>query len=135
MKIAIEAQRIFRTNKHGMDFVALELIRALQKIDFVNEYYIFVAFGEDKCLQSKDNFQVVELPSSSYLIWEQILFPRALKKLQPDVVHCTSNTAPLFCPFPLIVTLHDIIFLEKKLGENASFYQKLGRIYRRFCST
>lgn len=24
MKIAIEAQRIFRTNKHGMDFVALE---------------------------------------------------------------------------------------------------------------
>ena len=27
MKIAIEAQRIFRTNKHGMDFVALESIR------------------------------------------------------------------------------------------------------------
>ena len=24
MKIAIEAQRIFRVNKHGMDFVALE---------------------------------------------------------------------------------------------------------------
>ena len=24
MRIAIEAQRIFRTNKHGMDFVALE---------------------------------------------------------------------------------------------------------------
>ena len=24
MKIAIEAQRIFRPNKHGMDFVALE---------------------------------------------------------------------------------------------------------------
>ena len=27
MKIAIEAQRIFRTIKHGMDFVALETIR------------------------------------------------------------------------------------------------------------
>ena len=27
MKIAIEAQRIFRPNKHGMDFVALETIR------------------------------------------------------------------------------------------------------------
>lgn len=32
MKIAIEAQRIFRTNKHGMDFVALESIRELQKL-------------------------------------------------------------------------------------------------------
>lgn len=30
MKIAIEAQRIFRPNKHGMDFVALETIRELQ---------------------------------------------------------------------------------------------------------
>ena len=41
MKIAIEAQRIFRSNKHGMDFVALESIRELQKIDKENEYYIF----------------------------------------------------------------------------------------------
>ena len=31
MTIAIEAQRIFRPNKHGMDFVALETIRELQK--------------------------------------------------------------------------------------------------------
>ena len=31
MKIAIEAQRIFRPDKHGMDFVALESIRELQK--------------------------------------------------------------------------------------------------------
>jgi len=29
MTIAIEAQRIFRPNKHGMDFVALETIREL----------------------------------------------------------------------------------------------------------
>ena len=35
MKIAIEAQRIFRTNKHGMDFVALETIRELQKLDHI----------------------------------------------------------------------------------------------------
>ena len=32
MKIAIEAQRIFRVNKHGMDFVALEVIRELTVI-------------------------------------------------------------------------------------------------------
>ena len=42
MKIAIEAQRIFRVNKHGMDFVALEVIRELQKIDRENEYFILV---------------------------------------------------------------------------------------------
>ena len=58
MKIAIEAQRIFRTNKHGMDFVALESIRELQKIDHENEYFIFVTPGEDRCsglLQSDES--------------------------------------------------------------------------------
>jgi len=29
MKIAIEAQRIFRKEKHGMDYVALETIRGI----------------------------------------------------------------------------------------------------------
>ena len=31
MKIAIEAQRIFRKEKHGMDYVALETIREYRK--------------------------------------------------------------------------------------------------------
>ena len=51
MKIAIEAQRIFRPDKHGMDFVALETIRELQKRNDGNEYYIIVAPGEDHCLE------------------------------------------------------------------------------------
>ena len=42
MKIAIEGQRLFRRKKHGMDMVALELIRNLQLIDHENEYVIFV---------------------------------------------------------------------------------------------
>ena len=50
MKIAIEAQRIFRLNKHGMDFVALETIRELQKRNDGNHYFVIVAPGEDHCL-------------------------------------------------------------------------------------
>ena len=45
MKIAIEAQRIFRPNKHGMDFVALETIRCLLLLDTKNEYFIFSGVG------------------------------------------------------------------------------------------
>ena len=33
MKIGIEGQRLFRKKKHGMDMVALELIKNLQAID------------------------------------------------------------------------------------------------------
>ena len=47
MRIAIEAQRIFRKDKHGMDFVILETLKELQKRKDGNEYYVFVAPGED----------------------------------------------------------------------------------------
>ena len=50
MKIGIEAQRIFRPRKHGMDMVALEVIKNLQEIDTQNEYVIFVNDDEDHCL-------------------------------------------------------------------------------------
>ena len=42
MKIGIEAQRIFRKNKHGMDYVVLQEIKELQQMDTTNEYYVFV---------------------------------------------------------------------------------------------
>ncbi|MDD3160488.1 MAG: glycosyltransferase family 1 protein [Bacteroidales bacterium] len=131
MKIAIEAQRIFRTNKHGMDFVALESIRELQKIDKENEYFILVSPGEDICLQATPNFHIVEIKMPSYPLWEQVGLPLALKRIKPDMLHCTSNTAPVFCGVPLLLTLHDIIFLEKRQSTNRSLYQNMGWYYRR----
>lgn len=132
MKIAIEAQRIFRVDKHGMDYVAVETIRALQQIDKVNEYFIIVKPGEDRCLQETINFHLIELACPTYFLWEQVALPLCLNRIKPDLLHCTSNTAPLYTRCPLFLTLHDIIFLEKKKGANQSLYQRLGRIYRRW---
>ena len=131
MKIAIEAQRIFRKEKHGMDYVALETIRELQKIDQQNEYFILVSPGDDICLQESANMHIVTVNWPSYPLWEQIGLPLALKKIKPDLLHCTSNTAPVYGNIPLVLTLHDIIFLEKKQGKNQSMYQRLGRFYRK----
>ena len=131
MKIAIEAQRIFRPNKHGMDFVALESIRELQKRDDGNEYYILVAPGEDRCLQESSNLSIVEVKCPSYPLWEQIALPLAVKRLGADLLHCTSNTAPLWCPVPLVLTLHDIIYLEPRQHRSPSLYQEMGWHYRR----
>lgn len=131
MKIAIEAQRIFRPNKHGMDFVALETIRELQKRNDGNEYYVIVAPGEDRCLEESPNLSIVELKCPSYLLWEQVALPWKVKHLKVDLLHCTSNTAPLWCPVPLVLTLHDIIYLEPRQHRSPSLYQELGWHYRR----
>lgn len=131
MKIAIEAQRIFRKNKHGMDFVALELIKKIQKIDHDNTYYIIVRPGEDHCLKESENMKIVEVDCPSYPLWEQVALPLTVRKIKADLLHCTSNTAPLFCPCKLILTLHDIIFLEPRDKSNKSMYQNLGFYYRK----
>ena len=131
MRIGIEAQRIFRKNKHGMDYVVLQEIRELQKIDTHNEYYVFVAPGEDRCVEDSRNVHIIETGGGFYPLWEQHSLPKAAGGLRLDMLHCTSNTAPLNCPLPLILTLHDIIFLEPRDKQNHSLYQNMGWLYRR----
>ena len=131
MRIAIEAQRIFRKDKHGMDFVILETLKELQKRKDGNEYYVFVAPGEDWCLEESENLHIIELRCPTYPLWEQIALPQAARKLKADLLHCTSNTAPLWCPVPLVLTLHDIIYLEPRQHRSPSFYQEMGWHYRR----
>ena len=131
MRIGIEAQRIFRKNKHGKDYVVLQEIIELQKMDHRNEYYIFVAPGPDKCLEDTSNVHIIEIEGNFYPTWEQISLPKVANEVGVELLHCTSNTAPIRCNIPLILTLHDIIFLEPRDKQNKSLYQNLGWFYRR----
>lgn len=135
MRIGIEAQRLYRPNKHGMDMVALESIKALRKIDPDNEFVVFTRPGEDQeCLRPGGNLEVVELSAVTYADWEQFKLPKAVKEYGVDLLHSTSNTAPVRVGVPLVVTVHDIIFLEQTLStmKTASPYQRLGHVYRRW---
>ncbi len=136
MKIGIEGQRLFRKKKHGMDMVALELIKNLQEIDKVNEYFIFVKPDEDDTVLSETpNFKIIELDGGPYPTWEQFALPKAAKKYGCEILHCTSNTAPYYTDIPLVTTLHDIIYMESSyyriLTGSATTYQKFGNVYRK----
>lgn len=131
MRIGIECQRLLRENKHGMEIVALELIKKLQQIDKKNEYFILVKDDKDQnCIQESENFKLKKIPSATFADWEQIHLPIAAKSLDLDVLHCTCNTGPCFQGSPTIITLHDIIYLES-INFSGTAYQNLGNIYRR----
>lgn len=131
MRIGIEAQRIFRRNKHGMDYVVLEEVRQLQTMDTQHEFFVYVAPGEDVCLRESANVHIRTLRMPSYPLWEQVALPRAAHHDGVELLHCTSNTAPIHCSIPLVLTLHDIIFLEPRDKRNTSLYQNAGWAYRR----
>jgi glycosyltransferase involved in cell wall biosynthesis len=135
MKIGIEGQRLYRQKKHGMDMVALELIKNLQIIDKKNEYVVFVKPDVDNtCIPAAPNFKIVELGGGPYPTWEQFALPRAAKNEGCDILHCTSNTGPIWSKVPLITILHDIIYLESVslLKKSGTWYQKVGNMYRRW---
>lgn len=134
MVIGIEGQRLFRKKKHGMDIVALELIKNLQKLDKKNQYIVFVKPDEDNtCIPKADNFIIVELDGGAYPLWEQVALPKAAKEHGCEILHCTSNTGPIRCDIPVILILHDIIYLESIsiLKKDGTWYQKFGNLYRR----
>ncbi|AMR30124.1 hypothetical protein A0256_01175 [Mucilaginibacter sp. PAMC 26640] len=136
LKIAVEVQRVFRPRKHGMDIVAQELLKRLPLTDDHIDYHVMVKSDSDKCIATIPHRIVHTLIKAPYMIWEQYLLPRACKKIKADILHCTANTAPLNSDLPLILTLHDVIFLEENNGKtNSNLYQRLGNIYRKMLVT
>jgi glycosyltransferase involved in cell wall biosynthesis len=133
MRIGIEAQRLLRTKKFGIEVVALNLLRHLPAADPANEYILFTRNGDDAaCLSGLQNIRVVILPALTYADWEQVQLPRAVKREGIDLLLCTGNTAPLFTNVPTVLMLHDVISFERPLfGERGqSLYQRLGNAYR-----
>lgn len=132
MKIGIEAQRIFRKKKHGMDIVILESLKEMKNMNHP-DLMVYAQNDEDKnALTSSINFEIVKTAPASYPIWEQKMLPDLCRQHKIDLLHATSNTAPVSLKIPLVVTIHDIIYLEKWLLTSGTYYQRFGALYRRW---
>ena len=67
MRVGIEAQRVFRRNKHGMDIAILEIIRQIQELDKTNQYYIFVKPDVDHAvLKDTENVKIIHLKMPTF---------------------------------------------------------------------
>jgi glycosyltransferase involved in cell wall biosynthesis len=48
--------------------------------------------------------------------WMQLMLPRDLAAVRPDVCHFTNSLAPLHAPCPMVITLHDMsLFVHARL--------------------
>jgi glycosyltransferase involved in cell wall biosynthesis len=87
-------------------------------VDRRNRYTIYTTRGLDgPALGLPPNFAV--RPSRAPTInprfripWEQLIAPALLRLSRADVYHGVLNVAPLFCPIPSIITIHDLSFIS-----------------------
>ena len=135
MHIAINAHLLAHTRsfrRAGVSNYAEALLAHLGQIDRRNRYTIYTTRGlRQAALGLPPNFAV--RPSLLHTInprvripWEQLLAPALLRLNRADVYHGVLNVAPLFCPIPSLITIHDLAFL--------SFPQTFRRVNRTYLS-
>lgn len=109
MKIGIDA-RLYGTKHRGLGRYTQKLIQYLERIDAVNEYYIFLQQDNfDDYAPSTSNFKKVLADYRPYSLKEQLLFPFVLYAHHLDLVHFPHFSAPLLYLRRYIVTIHDLL--------------------------
>ena len=110
MHIGIDAHAI-GAQQGGNETYIRNLISALAEIDQSNQYtlYFCQAQAAEEWRNRFANFSVRLLPAPTPLIRVPVALDFELRKRPVDVLH-VQFTAPLFCPAPIVTTIHDLAF-------------------------
>src|SRR5438093_10715826 len=102
----------------GIGFYITNLIRSLQEIDSVNNYYLITNTENENLINPINrNFSVIKTGLSSRpqirrVAWEQVFLPIFARRLNLDVLHCPSYTVPIFCRTARVVTICDMLYKD-----------------------
>jgi len=117
MRIGIDARFLTHPQRGGFKTYTEQLVRALLDVDPDNEYVLYVDRQPDSrmTMPAAANATVRIVPGTAPFIgmpWrEQIGLTIQAKRDRIDVLHSLCLTAPLYAPCPLIVTIHDTIWM------------------------
>ncbi len=94
---------------HGIARYVHHLISELARLDQSNRYTILIS-KHSPLLNEKfpPSFSLLELQSKFISLKEQFELPRILREIKADLFHSPSFVAPLFCPCPIVMTIHDL---------------------------
>src|SRR5574343_128214 len=112
MRIGIDA-RFFGPIGKGLGRYTQKLIENLEKVDEVNEYFVFLKKENfNEYTPQKPNFKKVLANYPWYSFSEQIRFPWLLRKYDLDIAHFPHFNVPLLYSGKFVVTIHDLILVH-----------------------
>jgi glycosyltransferase involved in cell wall biosynthesis len=77
------------------------------------------------------NKRQIDIKGDRFDLWQQIRLPLAAKAAGATVLHCPANTAPRAPLVPTLVTIHDLIPLERGAGRHGRQWgRRVGRSAR-----
>lgn len=125
MRVAID-MLIAEKEPGGMLFATRALLDGLAQTDKVNEYTVITSRPKEYQALATSNMRIhgVKLRSMrGILVQHQLILPKVLRRIQPDVLHVPAFAAPIGWNGPMVLTVHDLAFL--KVPQQSSLYARL----------
>lgn len=116
MRIGLNLLYIIPGQNGGTQTYAESLINALAAIDTQDEFTVFVSEeGAALALPAQPSFRKVVCPvravrREARYAYEQLVFPRLLRRYKLDVLHSLGYVGPFAPPCPQVVSVHDLIY-------------------------
>ena len=130
MKIVIDA-RFYGTEHTGLGRYTINFIQALTQLKTAQSHQFYLLVRRRYLnLQLPTHFSLVEADIPHYSIQEQLVLPRLIHSLQPDLFHALHFNVPYFYSQPFLVTIHDLIkshFASKDTTTRSSLVFRLKR--------
>lgn len=128
MLIGFDGSRTAKQFHTGTEHYSTEILKALSKIDYKNQYIIYTPKAiENRLGKLPKNFSYKIIPFPK--LWTQIRlsWEMAFEK-KPDVLFVPSHTIPLIHPKKTVVTVHDLGFkhFPHLYGKAELAYQDFG---------
>ena len=123
MRIALDARTVYSPTRRG---TGKNLIDLYGRVAAMRPEWRFVMFhrglGGDDPFDALDNVvsRAIDIRGERWNLWQHVRLPLAAWRAGADVLHCPANTAPRWPLVPMIVTIHDLIPLEREPPDAAS---------------
>ena len=108
MRFSVDAHAIGR-HLTGNEVYVRSLLTGFATLDQTSEFSAYVS-SDDAARWIPSRFLAPRVPRNPFLRLG-VSLSRHLRSFRPDLVH-VQYTAPLFCPAPVVVSVHDVSYLE-----------------------
>lgn len=114
MRVGINLLYLIPSQVGGVERYAAGLLEGLAKLDYVNEYIVFVnQEGTDWPIPDLPNFKRIVCPVRAVsrlrrYFFEQFKLPALLELYNIELVHSLCYVSPLRVSLPSVVTIHDL---------------------------
>lgn len=108
MRIGIDARFLTHPQEGGFKTYTENIVHGIAALDRRNEYVLFTDRETDETAAFVGNVEVRAIGGPA-IVREQALLPLAMWNSGIDVAHFPCNTAPIWKPTRMLLTIHDLI--------------------------